>query len=417
MINYRLVSCARQLGRCIRPRYYSSDTKIEWPAEWEHEALGWQKSMPSPDTVSNLHQDPFYQEDWHQASSDVTRTKFISKKHDNATIHFSKYIENSGEFISVVMDELSSSNKNPVKSTDLTTFATEQEQKTRKSYESYMLPTLEGLLEAGVHMGHSYTQGNQKAKPFIFGKRYDSHIIDLEKTLACLKRAMMVAMEISSLGGVILFLGSKEFLSRAVCKAAQVTGQFYMQQDHPWKLGTLTNREEVLRKSVSVDGTVFNFPASQTWGKGHEAPLGPLELYRQRGKFQAENPLMDRSQQTSADGQKQPQVLLPDLVVILDGASGEVAMRESLRALVPTIGIIDTNMDPNLVTYPIPGNDDALSSIEYILNCIVAAILRGKDKLLMSGQSGVERSHRTASRSESKFEFRPISQTSKYKPL
>jgi small subunit ribosomal protein S2 len=192
---------------------------------------------------------------------------------------------------------------------------------------------------------------------------------------------MMVAQEISAMGGTILFVGTKDWIADSVYQAAKVTRQFFVQRDQPWKRGTLTNREEVLRKSAATDGTIFHYGAYQSWGRKTHPPIGVMELYRREksGKLSTLPP----SQGTNALP-SQPQILLPDLLIVLDGPQGETPLREAMHALVPTIAIIDTNMDPNLATYPIPGNDDALSSVSYILDSLVSAILRGQERIAQS---------------------------------
>jgi small subunit ribosomal protein S2 len=288
--------------------------------------------------------------------------------------------------------------------------------------ESDIVPTLEGLMHAGVHLGHHSSQLDQRATPFIFGKRFDSHIIDLEKTLVCLKRAMNVAQEISRMGGTILFVGTRDFLARPVYEAAKSTKQFFIQRDQPWKQGILTNRDEVLRNSIATDGSVYHYPANSTWGNGFQPPIGVLELHRRENECRQSQTNSDSFATNTLFGGSQPQttghsqVLLPDLVIILDGPFGEVAMKEAISMQVPTIGIVDTNMDPNLMTYPIPGNDDALSSVQYILNCLVASILNGQtnrgNHTMSSAESSVPSKYRYDTLLDAPFPS--SSSTSKY---
>lgn len=326
-------------------RVKSTQIKIAWPKEIKDTALHWESLIPP---AMNISKDPFYHK-----SEQITPKKF---EHSSNRFHFSKYIESKNEFISIVADEMNALNNAQQLPDD----------------SEYLQPTLEKLMEAGVHLGHHSSQFEQRANPFIFGKRFDAHIIDLEKTLVCLKRAMMVAQEISSMGGIILFIGTREFISRQIYEAAKSTKQFFIQHDQPWSIGTLTNSMEVLRKSIATDGSIFRYPSNQTWGRGSTGPIGPLEAFNRKSQ---------ETETLQSSDTAPPQVLLPDLIIILDGCTNEMALREAQKMNVPTISIVDTNMNPDLVTYPIPGNDDSLQSVGYILNCLVASIKHGKARL------------------------------------
>lgn len=201
------------------------------------------------------------------------------------------------------------------------------------------------LLEAGVHLGQSTSLWRSSTQPFIYGEYKGIHLIDLNKTLSSLKRAAKVVEGISERGGVVLYVGTREGQKRALEEAAKRTNGYYIFTR--WIPGTLTNSTEI----------------SGVWE-------------RQEVDF-ADRPTNRELTPAETIG-----ICKPDLIVVLNPTENRNALRESMQARVPTIGIIDTDSEPSMVTYPIPGNDDSLRSVNLILGVLSRAGQRGRQNRL-----------------------------------
>lgn len=222
------------------------------------------------------------------------------------------------------------------------------------------LITIKDLLESGVHFGHQTRRWNPKMKKFIFTERNDIYIIDLQKTLSCLTKAAEAVREIASRGEPILFVGTKPQASLIIKEEAERSGQFYV--NNRWLGGMLTNfrtiRQNVKRldhlDKMAADGTYEHLTKKET-----------QTLDKQRARL---------------DG-----VLcgirtmnhLPGLLIVVDTKKEKIAVSEAGRLGIPICAILDTNCDPDPITYPIPGNDDAIRSIKLILSQITDAVLEG----------------------------------------
>src|SRR3984893_15521378 len=209
------------------------------------------------------------------------------------------------------------------------------------------------LLEAGVHFGHQTKRWNPKMKPFIFDARNGIHIIDLSKTLAGLQAACDFMQETVSKGGRVLFVGTKKQAQQAVKETAKECGQFYVTER--WLGGTLTNFQTV-KKSIArmkqiekmeTDGTINNYVKQ-------EQSVLRREAARQFKYFDGIRS-MDK---------------YPAAMFIVDIKREHNAVAEARRLKIPVVAVVDTNCDPDLVTYPIAGNDDAIRSVRMILASI-----------------------------------------------
>lgn len=178
--------------------------------------------------------------------------------------------------------------------------------------------TIRQMLACGVHFGHTPSRWNPKMAPYIYGERAGIHIINLERTLVCLRQACNVARDVASRGGGILFVGTTPSIQRLTYECAQDAGQYYV--NTRWVGGTITNRTQVLRN--------------------------------------------DR--------------LVPHLLIVLDPFNNQGAVEEAGRGGIPTIAICDTNCDPTPITYPIPANDDAYASVELVARTLSAAAAEGR---------------------------------------
>jgi small subunit ribosomal protein S2 len=216
------------------------------------------------------------------------------------------------------------------------------------------------LLESGVHFGHQTRKWNPKMKRFIFEARNGIHIIDLGQTAKLLEEACDFLYKTAAKGGKILFVGTKMQAQEAVKEATQACGQFYVVER--WLGGTLTNIQTI-RKSINrliqiekmeADGSILSY------GKKEQASLR-RELTKLHKNLDGIRGM---------DG-------LPDALFVIDIKREHNAVAEARKLKIPIVAIVDTNCDPDLVDYPIPGNDDAVKSIRTVLGCVVQAIAKG----------------------------------------
>ena len=221
--------------------------------------------------------------------------------------------------------------------------------------------TMRQMLEAGVHFGHQTRYWNPKMGPYIFGARGKIHIINLEKTVPLFNDAMNFISSIAQRRGIILFLGTKRSARDSVKEEAERCGMPYMTQR--WRGGTLTNFRTV-KQSVS---RLKELEAGETDGTfqkmvKHEV----LTLRREREKLFA-----------SLGGIKEMN-RLPDALFVIDIGHEDIAIKEAKKLGIPVIAVVDTNYDPNLVDYAIPGNDDAIRAVQLYARAAADAVLEGK---------------------------------------
>ncbi|WP_146909106.1 30S ribosomal protein S2 [Arenimonas daejeonensis] len=221
--------------------------------------------------------------------------------------------------------------------------------------------TMRQMLEAGVHFGHQTRYWNPKMGPYIFGARGKIHIINLEKTLPLFVDAMNYISAIAQKRGTILFVGTKRSARDSIKEEAIRCGQPYMSMR--WLGGTLTNFATV-KKSVA---RLKELEAAETDGTfeklvKHEV----LGLRRERDKLEA-----------SLGGIKEMN-RLPDALFVIDIGHENIAVQEAKKLGIPVIAVVDTNYDPNLVDYAIPGNDDAIRAVQLYVRAAADAVLEGK---------------------------------------
>jgi small subunit ribosomal protein S2 len=217
------------------------------------------------------------------------------------------------------------------------------------------------LLEAGVHFGHQTRRWNPKMKEYIFGERNGIHIIDLQKTLKMFRDAARYVAEMAAQGKSVLFLGTKRQAQEAISEEATRCGMFYV--NHRWLGGTLTNwvtlqksiKRLKLLKAMSEDGRMAQF------SKKEGARLDRELKHLQQNFSGVEN-----------------MATLPDAMFVIDPNAEVIAVREARRMGIPVVAIVDTNCDPDLVNWVIPGNDDALRAIRLFTSKISDAVLSGR---------------------------------------
>ena len=220
--------------------------------------------------------------------------------------------------------------------------------------------TPKDLLDAGVHLGHQTKRWNPRSKPFVFDHRQGITIIDLEKTYANLEKACAFLENLVAGGDEVLLVGTKRQAQELVREAAAATGMPYVTTR--WMGGTLTNFETI-KKSLAKFKKYQAMDASGDLGK---LPKKEESAIRREMTRMARN--FDGIAGITA---------LPGAIFVIDVSYEEIAVREAARMNVPSIGLVDTNSDPTLLTYPIPGNDDATKSVRIIVETIVEAITQG----------------------------------------
>lgn len=221
--------------------------------------------------------------------------------------------------------------------------------------------TMRQMLEAGVHFGHQTRYWNPKMAPYIFGARGKIHIINLEKTVPLFNDAMNFISGVAQKRGTILFLGTKRSARDSVKEEAARCGMPYMTQR--WLGGTLTNFRTV-KQSVARLKELEAGESDGTFDKlvKHEV----LGLRRERDKLEA-----------SLGGIKDMN-RLPDALFVIDIGHEDIAIKEAKKLGIPVIAVVDTNYDPNLVDYAIPGNDDAIRAVQLYARAAADAVLEGK---------------------------------------
>ena len=225
-------------------------------------------------------------------------------------------------------------------------------------------PTLEimtELLEAGVHYGHQTKRWNPKMRDFILEEKNSIYIIDLSITIEQLARAASYLGEVVKNGGKILFVGTKKQAQEAVREAAEVTGQFFVNQR--WLGGTLTNLQTI-RRSVARLREFEELEKTPAFSRMNKQETSALRREAAKLRRNLEG-LLSMEQ-------------LPDALVIIDTNREEIAVAEASRLKIPVVAIVDTNCDPEKIDYPIAGNDDAIRSIRVILQKLVDSIVEGQ---------------------------------------
>ena len=216
------------------------------------------------------------------------------------------------------------------------------------------------LLEAGVHFGHQTKRWNPKMKPYIFEKRNQIYIINLAETVKQLQAATQFLSELASRKGKVLFVGCKKQAQEAVKEAALACGHYYV--NHRWLGGTLTNLATI-RKSIGRLKYIEQLEKQPEYSK-----MGKQEI----AAVKREGEKLQRNLEGIRNMEK-----LPDALVVIDTQREAIAVAEARRLGIPVVAIVDTNADPDLIDYPIAGNDDAIRAIRVILQKLVDAIVSG----------------------------------------
>ena len=221
------------------------------------------------------------------------------------------------------------------------------------------------LLEAGAHFGHQTHRWNPKMDRYIFGSRANIHIIDLSQSIPLLHQALVKVREVAASGGRVLFVGTKRQASDPVATAAKRCAQYYV--NHRWLGGTLTNWRTIsgsIARLRELEGVLDG-------GESGRTKKELLQLTREREKLEL-----------SLGGIKDMGGI-PDLMFVIDTNKEAIAIQEARKLNIPVVAILDTNCNPDGITFPIPGNDDAARAIQLYCDLIADSVLDG----LAAGQS------------------------------
>ncbi|MDP3856030.1 30S ribosomal protein S2 [Phenylobacterium sp.] len=222
------------------------------------------------------------------------------------------------------------------------------------------------LLEAGAHFGHQTHRWNPKMDRYIFGSRSNIHIIDLSQSIPLLHQALVKVREVAASGGRVLFVGTKRQASEPVAVAAKRSAQYYV--NHRWLGGTLTNWRTVSGSIARLRELEGLLEGDGSVGRSKKELL---QMTRERDKLEL-----------SLGGIKDMGGI-PDLMFVIDTNKEAIAIQEARKLNIPVIAILDTNCNPDGITYPIPGNDDAARAIQLYCDLLADSVLDG----LAAGQS------------------------------
>jgi len=220
--------------------------------------------------------------------------------------------------------------------------------------------TLRQLVEAGAHFGHHARRWNPKMAPYIYGKKDNIHIIDLQKTYPMLYTALNAAREVAMNGGKILFVATKKQAQEVLKENALRCGQYYV--NYRWLGGMLTNWKTVHKSITRLAKLNDMFEKGETEGYTKKEILN---LKKEQDKLSLSlNGIMNMGGQ-------------PDMLFVIDTPKESLAIKEAKKLGIPVVGIVDTNADPTEIDYPVPGNDDAIRAITLYCELMSASIVDG----------------------------------------
>ena len=222
---------------------------------------------------------------------------------------------------------------------------------------------MKSLLEAGVHFGHETKRWNPKMKKYIFGEKNKVYIINLEKTQGALLKACEFLRKTTQEGGNILFVGTKKQAQEIIKEEALRCGMFYVNQR--WLGGMLTNFQTI-KKSIKR--------------------LEDLESMKEDGRFDKIS--KKEASQLNKEAFKLNKNLegiramgkTPKVLFVVDSKKEDIAVKEARKIGIPIVALVDTNCDPDMIDYPIPGNDDAIRSIKLVTNLIAESVMKGRQE-------------------------------------
>ncbi|MBI2970658.1 MAG: 30S ribosomal protein S2 [Gammaproteobacteria bacterium] len=230
--------------------------------------------------------------------------------------------------------------------------------------------TMREMLEAGVHFGHQTRFWNPKMGPYLYGQRNKIHIINLERTLPLFNEALSFAGKLASRKGVILFVGTKKAAQQIVEEEAVRCGMPYV--NRRWLGGLLTNYKTV-RQSIN---RLKDLETTETDGSVER--MSKKEALRFRRE-------LDKLRRSLAGIKEMKRI--PDALFVIDVGYEDIAVREAIKVGIPVIGVVDSNNNPDGIDYVIPGNDDAIRSIQLYVKGVAGAVVDGRESVALLGPS------------------------------
>jgi small subunit ribosomal protein S2 len=222
---------------------------------------------------------------------------------------------------------------------------------------------MKNLLEAGVHFGHQTSRWNPKMKPYIFGARNGIYIIDLQQTVKMFRDAYAFVRDLTASGGQMLFVGTKKQAQEAIRDEAERCGAFFV--NTRWLGGMLTNFQTIkqsIERLKKLDEMLEDQQVAQALTKKE------LGLLRH-----------EREKLLSSLGGIKGLRKLPDALFVIDPKKEEIAVKEANKLSIPVVAVVDTNCDPDLIDYKVPGNDDAIRAIRLFCSAIAEAVVEGRN--------------------------------------
>lgn len=226
------------------------------------------------------------------------------------------------------------------------------------------------LLEAGVHFGHQTRRWNPKMKKYIFIERNGIYIVDLQKTLKCMTEAEKGVKQAVSDGGTVLFVGTKKQAKDVIAEEAERCGMYYVTER--WLGGMMTNFQTI-RSNIKRLKDLDQMVADGTMERLSKKEQSRLEKERTR---------LERTFR----GIKEMRGL-PKLVFVVDTKKEKIAVSEANRLGIPVVGIVDTNSDPDVIDYPLPGNDDAIRAIRLFARMVSESVIEAKGEVSEGDQA------------------------------
>lgn len=217
------------------------------------------------------------------------------------------------------------------------------------------------LLEAGVHFGHKTSRWHPKMAPYIHSKRQDSHIIDLTKTVEGLEKALPFLTKVAASGKQVLFVGTKKQAKDIVKEAAEAAHQPYVTER--WVGGMLTNVATVVAQIKKL--------------KDLERRMASGDLEKRYNKLEVQRFQEEIDELNTKYGGIKDLNGHPGAIVVLDVITDANAVKEAKTLGVPVVGVVDTNANPSLIDYVVPGNDDAIKGLQLLLDYFIAAVAEG----------------------------------------
>jgi small subunit ribosomal protein S2 len=222
--------------------------------------------------------------------------------------------------------------------------------------------TMRQLLEAGVHFGHQTHRWNPKMAPYIYGSRNNIHIIDLTQTVPLLHQALLAVSDVVAKGGRVLFVGTKRQASEAIAEAAKSCAQYFV--NHRWLGGTLTNWR-------TISNSIKRLKSLEELLQGEHQGLTKKELLQ----LTREKDKLERSL-----GGIKDMGAVPDLMFVIDTNKESIAIAEARKLHMPVVAVVDSNCDPEGISHPIPGNDDAGRAITLYCDLVARAAIDGIER-------------------------------------